>query len=84
MQPTLRDGQVVVVRRRLPAINDIVVAHHPVTGELIIKRLTRIDGGGCWLEGDAHRPETAATSSDSWTFGDVPLSNIIGVATKFL
>ena len=80
MLPTLRAGQLVLVRRTEPKVNDIVVAEHPVTEDLIIKRLTKIEADGYWLEGDAHRPETAATSSDSWVFGAVPRERIIGVA----
>ena len=83
MEPTLRDRQVVLVVKKIPAINDLVVARHPHTGELIIKRLTKIEPDGLWLEGDAHRPETASTSSDSWVFGAVEPKSIIGVAYTF-
>ncbi|MEY4322324.1 MAG: hypothetical protein RL410_105 [Actinomycetota bacterium] len=84
MLPTLKAGQLVLVRRVKPQVNDIVVARHPHTAELIIKRVTKIEADGYWLEGDAHRPESAVSSSDSWVFGAVPREHIIGVARRLL
>lgn len=73
MLPTLRDGQLVMISHlREPREGAIVVANHPVSGTPIIKRLTKIETDGYWLEGDAHDPATAATSQDSWVFGAVP------------
>jgi nickel-type superoxide dismutase maturation protease len=82
MEPTLRAGQLVLVVRKQPKINDVVVARHPENDELIIKRLTKIEADGMWLEGDAHTPETAASSSDSWVFGAVKPEAVLGVAYK--
>lgn len=82
MLPTLRPGQVVLVRRQEPKIGDIVVARHPQTGALIGKRLAAIEPDGYWLEGDAHIPATASSSSDSWVFGAVNRDAIVGVVLK--
>ena len=79
MLPTLRDGQIVVVSHmREPAEGDVVIAKHPASGAEIIKRLTKIESDGYWLEGDAHNPATAAASQDSWTFGPVQRKAITG------
>ena len=79
MLPTLRNGQLVLVsHRREPVEGDLVIAKHPMTGILIIKRLTKIEADGYWLEGDAHDPSTAATSQDSWVFGAVQRESITG------
>ena len=79
MLPTLRNGQLVLVsHRREPAEGDVVIARHPSTGILIIKRLTKIEADGYWLEGDAHQTATAAASQDSWVFGAVTRDAIAG------
>lgn len=80
MMPTLRPGQLIVyVAGREPAVGDVVVARHPETGELIVKRLTKIESDGYWLEGDAMQTSTASSSSDSWVFGAVNRDAIVGV-----
>ena len=71
MLPTLRSGQWLLVdSRRAARVGDVVVARDPRTDLPIVKRLTQIENG-FWLEGDAHDPASAATSSDSWVFGAV-------------
>ena len=73
MQPTLKDGQIVLVSHRSePHEGSVVVAIPAALGQPIIKRVTKIEADGYWLEGDAHNPATAATSQDSWVFGAVP------------
>lgn len=75
--PTLRPGQLVLAdRRRSAVVGDVVIARDPRTSELIVKRLTSIEDG-FWLEGDAMRTESAASSSDSWVFG--PVSGLVAV-----
>lgn len=60
-------------------VGDVVVAKHPETGELIVKRLTKIESDGYWLEGDAMKTSSASSSSDSWVFGAVSRDAVVGV-----
>ena len=77
MLPTLRNRQLVLINRvRAARVGDVVVAHHPETSRLIVKRLVNTEAG-FWLEGDAHQNATAAASTDSWAFGAVP--ELVGV-----
>ena len=83
MNPTLKDGEVVLVDRKPEKIEvgDIVVAKHPVeqTGE-IVKRVARInERGHYFLVGD-----NAEDSNDSRTFGAVSREYIKGkVVSRF-
>ena len=80
MLPTLKPGQLIFYSLKVePAVGDVVVARHPETGGLIVKRLTKIESDGYWLEGDAMIPATASSSSDSWVFGAVARDAIAGV-----
>jgi hypothetical protein len=80
MVPTLKPGQVIFYSVGAePAVGDVVVARHPETGGLIVKRLTKIESDGYWLEGDAMVSSTALSSSDSWVFGAVARDAIVGV-----
>lgn len=77
MNPTLRDGEVVLVDRKPEKIEigDIVVAKHPVeqTSE-IVKRVERInERGHYFLVGD-----NLEDSNDSRTFGAVTREYIKG------
>ncbi len=74
MLPALRPGDWLLVRRG-GAISpgDIVVARRPQG--LIVKRAFRLTGEGWWLESDNQR---AAGRRDSWDFGAVPTSEIVG------
>lgn len=80
MLPTLRPGHLILVDfKREPRVSDIVVATHPaVTGE-IVKRLTKIESDGYWLEGDGMVSATASASMDSWTLGAFAREQIVGV-----
>ena len=77
MRPTLRPGDWLVVRRGARVRpGDIVVARRPDRTDLrVIKRATRREDGGWWLEGD-----NAAASHDSRVFGAVPGALIEGRA----
>lgn len=80
MLPTLKPGQIIFyLRGAEPAVGDVVIARHPETGGLIVKRLTKIESDGYWLEGDAMDASTALSSSDSWVFGAVSRDAIVGV-----
>lgn len=80
MYPTLRDGERVVVdttacREAPPAVGDVVLARHPFMRDMwMIKRVVGVaDDGRYLLRGD-----NALESSDSRSFGPVPLRSIRG------
>lgn len=80
MLPTLKPGQIIFYWQGAePEVGEVVVARHPETGALIVKRLTKIESDGYWLEGDAMATSTASSSSDSWVFGAVSRDAIVGV-----
>src|SRR3954453_18809107 len=66
MEPTLRDGDLVVTRRdAVVRPGDVVVAEFLArAGHLVVKRAVRREDGGWWLEGD-----NAALTDDSRTYG---------------
>jgi signal peptidase I len=64
MEPSLHEGQLVVATGwywRLRVGNVVIIKHD---GLEKIKRLTKIDGGRIWVEGDNH-----SQSTDSRHFG---------------
>jgi nickel-type superoxide dismutase maturation protease len=76
MLPVLRPGDWLLVRpgARI-APGDVVVARHPRRDLLIVKRATRREADGWWLESDNQR---ASGRQDSWDFGAVPDALIVG------
>jgi nickel-type superoxide dismutase maturation protease len=79
MSPALNDGDAVLIKRQSTAANgDIVLVRHPYkTNVKIIKRLGGFDENGAMiLEGD-----NPAESTDSRTFGPVPIKCLIGKVT---
>ncbi|MEV6985086.1 nickel-type superoxide dismutase maturation protease [Sphaerisporangium sp. NPDC051017] len=77
MAPALRPGDWLVVRRRARIRpGDVVVARLPGDpGTMIVKRAAWADGDGWWLESDNQR---APGRRDSWDFGAVPASQVVG------
>jgi nickel-type superoxide dismutase maturation protease len=76
MLPVLRPGDWLLVRSGARiAPGDVVVARHPRQDLLIVKRATRREADGWWLESDNQR---AAGRQDSWDFGAVPDGLIVG------
>ena len=78
MQPTLYDGDRLVVRHgALPRPGDLVVVRLP-GGVLAVKRATLRqpvgDGYGWWVERD-----NPAEGVDSWRIGAVPDSDVVAV-----
>ena len=75
MEPTLRAGDVCVVRKtNRISVGDVIVALHPDREDfLLVKRAIRRDGDTWWIEGD-----NATSSDDSRLFGPVPRSLIFG------
>ena len=84
MYPTLGEGERVVVDmapcgEEPPAVGDVVLARHPFMRDtLMIKRVVGVaDDGRYILRGD-----NALESSDSRSFGPVPLRSILGRAAR--
>lgn len=75
MEPTLRDGDLLLVRwrpRRVP-LGRVVVVRLP-DRPLSVKRLTGRTDGGWWVERD-----NPAEGADSWLVGAVPEPDLTGV-----
>jgi nickel-type superoxide dismutase maturation protease len=78
MEPALWAGDWIVVSEgsRPPRVGEIVLVRDPRDPEnLMLKRVAAVTGGACTVLGD--RPEE---STDSRTFGPVPLANVLGRA----
>jgi phage repressor protein C with HTH and peptisase S24 domain len=74
MQPTLRDGDRLLVRHgAVPRLGDLAVVRLP-EGVLAVKRVTRREPGGWWVERDNPREGV-----DSWTVGAIPDPDVVAV-----
>ena len=79
MEPTLRDGDWLLVRRvsgraAPPRVGELIVANDPrAPGRLLLKRVAAVDRGSLLVVGD--RPEA---STDSRHFGPLPLGSVVG------
>jgi signal peptidase I len=78
MEPALRAGDWIVVSSlsRPPRVGEIVLVRDPRDPEnVMLKRVASVADGACTVVGD--RPEQ---STDSRTFGPVPLANVLALA----
>jgi nickel-type superoxide dismutase maturation protease len=78
MEPALRAGDWIVVSSlsRPPRVGEIVLVRDPRDPEnLMLKRVATVAGGACTVLGDR-----AEASTDSRTFGPVPLANVLARA----
>jgi signal peptidase I len=78
MEPALRAGDWIVVSSlsRPPRVGEIVLVRDPRDpANLMLKRVAAVAAGACTVLGD--RPDE---STDSRTFGSVPLANVLGRA----
>jgi SOS-response transcriptional repressor LexA len=67
MEPTLRDGDRLLVRHgATPRVGRLAVVRLP-DGVVAVKRVTRREDGGWWVERD-----NPAVGVDSWTVGAIP------------
>lgn len=85
MTPLFQSGEEILFdpkayRNSLPRIGDIVVAKHPHQAKQIVKRVAVVlEDGSCFLKGD-----NSNASTDSRSYGFIPLTKIIGrVTCKF-
>ncbi len=74
MQPTLAEGDLLLVRRRQVPVPGEVVALRLREGIPVVKRVLRQDQAGWWVERDNPREGV-----DSWSVGAVPDTDLIGV-----
>ena len=73
MRPTLGDGDLLVVRVGVvPRVGSLVVVRLPGRPGVAIKRATRRDADGWWVERD--NPDAGV---DSWAVGAVPESDMV-------
>ena len=72
MLPTLREGdRLLVVHGASPRLGRLAVVRLP-DGVLAVKRVTRREPGGWWVERD-----NPAEGLDSWTLGAVPEPDVV-------
>jgi phage repressor protein C with HTH and peptisase S24 domain len=75
MQPTLYDGDRLLVRHgATPRVGDVVVVRLP-SGVVAVKRATMRDGDGWWVERD-----NPAEGVDSWSVGAIADRDVVAVA----
>jgi hypothetical protein len=80
MHPTLRDGDLLLVRYgRKPRPGSIIVVRLPEDRPLSIKRAGRLTPDGWWVERD-----NEAEGVDSWLVGAIPAGDVIAVAVARL
>ena len=74
MQPTLYDGDRLLVRHgAAPRVGDVVVVRLP-DGVLAVKRATARESAGWWVERD-----NPVEGVDSWTVGAIPDADVLAV-----
>lgn len=75
MLPTLRDGDRLLVRYGAPPrIGRLALVRLPARDGVSVKRVTRRDGDGWWVERD-----NPAEGVDSWLVGAIPDIDVLGV-----
>jgi hypothetical protein len=74
MEPTLRDGDHLLVRwGAKPARGELVVVQWP-DKPLSVKRAAYLDGDGWWVERD-----NPLEGTDSWSAGPLPADQVLAV-----
>ena len=77
MAPALPDGSSVLVAKRPPVQGDVVVARLPADGQIVVKRVSRVDSDGrLFLRGDGE------ISTDSRDYGAISSEHILGVVVS--
>ena len=79
MQPTLYDGDRLLVRHgATPRVGDLVVVRLP-DGVVAVKRATLREPGGWWVERD-----NPGQGVDSWRVGAIPDADVVAVVRSRL
>ncbi|MBO84078.1 MAG: peptidase S24 [Deltaproteobacteria bacterium] len=77
MSPALPDGTTVLAAHRTPVEGSIVVAQLPESGQVIVKRVVRIEADGrLFLRGDGE------ITTDSRDYGALPADAVLGVVVS--
>lgn len=76
MEPTLRDGDVLLVRYRARARSGRVAVVRLPGGVVAVKRLGHREAGGWWVERD-----NPAEGVDSWQVGAIAAHDVLAVAS---
>jgi signal peptidase I len=80
MLPTLRDGDLLLVRYgRKPRPGSLVVVRLPEGRPLSVKRAAQLTPDGWWVERD-----NEADGVDSWLVGAIPPADVVAVAVARL
>lgn len=75
MEPTLHDGDRLLVRYgAVPRLGRLAVVRLPGRGGASVKRVTRRDGDGWWVERD-----NPTQGVDSWLVGAIPEADLLAV-----
>ena len=75
MEPTLRDGDRLLVRYGvIPRPGQLAVVRLPGRGVASVKRITRRDADGWWVERD-----NPTQGVDSWLVGAIPDADLVAV-----
>jgi SOS-response transcriptional repressor LexA len=78
MEPTLLDGDLLLVRTGEPAVpGALVVVRLPGRPGLAVKRAVRRDEDGWWVERDNPREGV-----DSWAVGAVPEADVVAKVVR--
>jgi signal peptidase I len=78
MEPTLRDGDRLVVRWGCAvSVGDVAVVRLPGHRPLSVKRVVHRDADGWWVERD-----NPAEGVDSWAVGAIPDADVLGVVRR--
>jgi SOS-response transcriptional repressor LexA len=73
MEPTLRDGDLLLVRVGQPPVpGSLVVLELPGRHGLAVKRAVRLEPEGWWVERDNPREGV-----DSWVVGAIPPTDVV-------
>ncbi len=82
MTPTLQPGDLVLVKaipKPSELVQRLVVAHHPTSGGIVIKRVRSIGDKAAYLGSD-----NPGEGTDSRHFGSILFSELIGVVVQTL
>ena len=78
MEPTLRDGDRLLVRWGAePVPGRVAVVRLPGGRPLSVKRLLRLEPEGWWVERDS-----PTEGADSWSVGAVPEKDVLGLVVR--
>ena len=78
MEPTLRDGDRLLVRwGAAPVVGRVAVVRLPGDRPLAVKRLLRLEPEGWWVERDS-----PTEGIDSWSVGAVPAEDVLGIVVR--